>query len=193
MMSTGDPGPVWSWFQSNEEKLYQLLGSDLTDVLYDEFIKYDSRLGVEVCTDQVVRDVIVTAQDQPAAFDSVKQLIRAAPPLDRWTFKALRPAKGFTFKTEADGIKLDASTLMFESVESKSNPTALGLRIYVPGALEVNEWLSRMVTRAISTGIGEELFSIVKHLEVRPGLGAEGNHSIKDLSRYVEWHIRRNS
>ena len=189
----GDPAPFWNWFVSNEEKLYRLLGSNLTDVLYDELIKYDSRIGVEVSTDQPVRDVIVTAMNKPAAFDSVKQLIRAAPALERWTFNALRPAKGFMFTTDADGIKVDVSTLMFKSMESESNPTALGLKVYVPGALEVNDTTFRMVRRAISTGIGEELFSIVKHLEVEPGLGAAGNLSIKDLGRFIEWHIRRNS
>jgi len=192
-MSKGDPAKFWSWFRTNEEVLYRLLGSDLTDELYDELVKYDLRLGIEVCTDEPVRDVIVTAQDRPVAFDSVKKLIGAAPSLERWTFAALRPAKGFAFKTEADGIKLDASTLMFESLKSSSDPMALGLRVYVPGALKVDETMEIMVERAISTGIGEEYFSIVKHIEVEPGLGPEGNSSIKDLARFIEWHIRRNS
>ena len=186
-----DPAQFWNWFLSNQESLYRLLGSKLTDALYDQLVKYDSRLGFEVCTDEPVRDIIVTAQDQPVAFDSVKQLIRAAPSLDRWSFNALRPAKGFAFQSEADGVKLDASTLMFQSLKSNSDPKALGLTVYVPGTLEVNDRLSRMVIRAISTGIGEEIFAIVKRIEVEPGLGPEGNLPINDLRRYIEWHLKR--
>jgi hypothetical protein len=140
-----------------------------------------------------VRDVIVTAQDLPEAFDSVKNLVRSAPRYERWTFVALRPAKGFMFKTEADGITLDASTLMFDPTRSESRPTELGVIVYVPGALRMDDRLAGMVERALSTGIGEELFSIVKSIGVRAGFGEEGSLPIKDLGPYIAWHLRRNS
>src|SRR5687767_10664442 len=100
------PAEFWTWFRTHEERLHKLMGSALTEALYEELIKYDSRLGVEVCTDEAVRDVIVTAQDCHEAFGSVKELVQAAPRLDRWTFVALRPAKGFDFKAEEDGATL---------------------------------------------------------------------------------------
>lgn len=186
-----DAAQFWSWFLANQERLYQLLGSKLTDELYDQLIKYDSRLGVEVCTDEPVRDVIITALGNSAAFDSVRQLVRAAPSLDRWTFVALRPGKGFTFTTTFDGNKLDVSTLMFDSMKSSSKPAELGVKVHVPGALEVNEKYENAVRRVISTGLGEERASILKHIEVVPGFG--GGLPIKDLGSFIKWWIRRNS
>src|SRR5262249_19135811 len=107
-----------------------------------------------------------------------------------WTVHALKPARGFEFKLDADGAVVDARSLYFEPLESPSMPGILGLRLFAPEPAVGP--LSELAWWVLETGIGEKACALIEHLEVAAMPEEKGEiMPIRALGSFVQWHSSR--
>ncbi len=153
---------------------------------------YDPRLGIEVSISDPIREVIVTANRNPLAFQAARDLVAGAPQLPNWSFRALKPPQGFDFKTEHDGVELSAGALFFESLKSAKHPKDLCIRVFVPAEFADREETPYIVHVILDTGVGEELASRISYFEIAP-LPNDGvkRLAIGKLGAFIEWHARK--
>lgn len=105
----GDPSRFWSWFAS-KRAVYEALiaGTEqegggqppspavLSGIkrLYKALAQYDERLKFEFGRDELKRfDLVISADGDAAAFDSVFKLVAAAPALPGWVITPLKPRR----------------------------------------------------------------------------------------------------
>ena len=94
-------------------------------------------------------------------------MVAAAPAIDKWTVRALKPKLGFPKTASWDALVLPIDGIVFDPLESGSE---LGLRMFVPGleASDVDDAHNALL-RALDHGLGEErLADAVQFTEVRP-------------------------
>lgn len=191
----------WKWFQSQNAHLLAMSGT--SDAAWDDALtqlkRIDSRLWFEVS--EVVngkREWIFTAEGRRELFPIVEALVAAAPSLPAWKFVALKPAEGFDFITEYEGIRLDPKTLWFLPMSAASQPTMLGLRVGIPDLDPSHE---RQATNGVliilDTALGErESSTAIQHVEVvalPPNPAEHGYIELPELPDYLAWRKKRNS
>lgn len=179
---------LWNWFTKHENDLKhcepQLAAESLSEIL----AQVDTRLGVEVSDERKKRSLTITAGGDPDVFPMAKQLINEAPRTRGWSFHALKPARGFKFTINANGIDLDASELVFEPLTSADLPKKLGIRLFFPSSNREATSDNDMVWQILETGIGEEATCLISHLEVESGIvKQEDTIPIEDLANYIVW------
>ncbi len=181
----------WRWFVS-EEALRQADGQAVADAVEVRLREIDPRVGVEVSDPGEQRELILTAWSQRDAFPVVHALMAVAPrPLPGWKVIALKPARGFRFAIDVDGVRIDAGALRFEVLGSPQAPGALGVRIYAANAPATDERWAHTLSLIIETGIGEEAAAQIDHIE--PGMGTPDANAlpIDQLLAFVRWHQRQ--
>ena len=76
--------------------------------------------------------------------------------LPDWQFIALKPAMGFDFVTNYEGVELDPKQMWFLPLKSASQPNDFALRVGVPNLLpEVQRQTSNGVLVILDTALGE--------------------------------------
>jgi hypothetical protein len=129
-------GPrFWAWFVANQAKLWAMAdgGDPFWDVALGRLRLVHEGLSFEVSDPRDRRrDFVVTARGDARLFPVVDALVAAAPALRRWTFTALKPAKGFGFTHHYEGVVYDPRTMWFLPLERAERPRDLGLRVAVP-------------------------------------------------------------
>ncbi len=123
----------WDWFRANEYK-YRNVEVPEKEQLLDEILgalhTYSPDLWFETGTaDDGVQELIISAEGNPDYFSKVRTLIAAAPPVTNWRFIAFKPAMGFEFNTDYEGITFSPDSTWFLPLRVGSDPTALGIRI----------------------------------------------------------------
>jgi hypothetical protein len=183
----------WQWMSENSGELLQADGPSVADQVEERLRAIDERLGVEVSDPGEVRELIVTAWSQSAAFGAARQLVAAAPKLDGWQIIALKPPRGFSFGINLDGLHIDASELQFDPLSAEENPKLLGVRVYVPSATDdEDERLARALPLILEAGIGEEAAAAIDHTDFVAGPPTDANAlPIEELLRYVQWHRKK--
>src|SRR6185503_5302094 len=106
-------------------------------------------------------------------FQAIDALVQAAPPLRRWSVSAEKPARGFGFVLDAEGVHLDPKALIFEPLSSAANPAALGIRVYVPSET-TSARLREAVVRMVEIGLGEQGAAAIQHIEIAPAVQSRG-------------------
>jgi hypothetical protein len=189
----------WNWFKVNEAGLRAALGpSDpLWNLALERLHGIDERLWIELSRpDGHIREFIVTAQGNTAAFDVADALIAAAPEMRGWQMIALKPAMGFDFITEYEDLTLDSREMWFLPLENASAPGSLGLRIGIPG-LEPERCSEALdaVLMMLDTGLGERTAATkVQHVEVSPlppNPESDGFIELPELPDYLAWRARK--
>jgi hypothetical protein len=126
----------WSWFQANEASLARVTTGNepVCDALLERLKRVDSALTFEFGPVQAKpREFTISADGLASGFPAVLALVRAAPPLPRWSVIPFRrPHPGFT-RVRFENISLDAAQVEFiaEPDEDKT-----GLTLSVPGFRE---------------------------------------------------------
>ena len=180
----------WTWFVGNEAALRTAPGGEGPDKIETELRKIDPRLGCELSEPGERRELILTAWSQAPAFPVIRELAAAAPKeqLANWRITALKPARGFRFAINIDGLQVDASQLMFHALTSPQAPALLGLRIYVTGAPPTDERWQRILPLILETGLGEELAAQISHLQPAPAPPPDDQAlKLDDLPEFIEW------
>jgi len=195
-----DPHAFWNWFRSAHVRLQNLRGGR-DDALLDEI-----QTRLQDCSPGLWFEVgghpegpmelIISAEGDPNYFADVRQLVGSAPAIPGWQFIAFKPPQGFEFQTEYEGVVVNPATSWFLPLESKSDPTAVGLRVAVPGfTQERGQDFRTAVYIVLDTGLGELAASeTIQHLEVvAPPSKPEddGYIELNELGSYLEWKARR--
>jgi hypothetical protein len=184
----------WGWFRAHEADVWSVEGrdDDLMDEISAALCSYRSGLGFELSEEENGRrELIVSAMGDRSLFKAVDELIAEAPSSRRWKFTALKPARGFSFVFDGDGIRLEPETMVFDPLGSEERPGVLGLRVYVPTA-NITPALQEAVRRVVEIGLGERASSEIEYLDAARLTGSSSNYvPLVDLPEYIEWVKKR--
>jgi hypothetical protein len=190
----------WEWFATAKPRL-ENFSHQRDDALLDEvqaaLQRYSPGLWFEMGGHpDGPMELIISAEGDSDYFDDVRRLVAAAPDTRGWRFIAFKPPQGFEFRTEYEGVVVDPADCWFLPMQSKSNPTALGLRVAVPGFTDELESTNRAaVYIVLDTGLGELVATeAVHHLEVVPlpaSPETDGYIKLNELGQYVTWREQR--
>ncbi|MEW6354701.1 MAG: hypothetical protein AB1696_00105 [Planctomycetota bacterium] len=127
----------WRWFEANEERFRTLSRDEVSgavDAIVEHVQAYCDQLWALLGRDPDGScELIITADGNAKYFGAVRRLVSAAPILSGWKFVALKPAQGFGFRGEHDGITFDPAEMWFLPLESAENAASVGIRVAVPG------------------------------------------------------------
>lgn len=128
-----DPRDFWLWFERNASMFRDLEvpeKEDLLDELLAVLHAYCENLWFETGTaDDGVHELIISAEGNVEHFSAVRRLVASAPRIARWRFIAFKPANGFDFTTNYDGITFSPEATWFLPLQSAHDPSAVGIRV----------------------------------------------------------------
>jgi hypothetical protein len=195
-----DPNAFWKWFIHAHHKFEHVQGDrkeSLLDELQDRLQKFSPGLWFEVGGHpDGPMELIISAEGNPDYFAEVLALVGCAPKMEGWQFIAFKPPQGFEFVTEYEGVTINPAKSWFLPLVSESNPSALGLRVAVPGfSQELEKIYGAAVCIVLDTGLGELAASeSIHHLEVVALPGdpeGEGYIELNELGDYLAWRAAR--
>jgi hypothetical protein len=194
------PKLFWSWFQENEDRLAAISGHDdpFLDSVVEKLQEINEGLFLEVAINCVPKEFVITAAGDTKLFPFVDILASSAPAIDGWKFVALKPAMGFDFRTDYEGVEYKPKEMWFLPLIKKGDQRFLGLRIGIRSLPAVSEKkINSAVATILETGLGERAFAgDVSYFEVvalpsEPE--KEGYMELVDLPRYIPWRKKRSS
>jgi hypothetical protein len=162
----------WTWFAANETRFRNIQTRE-KEALLDELKRY---LGA-FCDSLWFEigghpngpwELIISAQGCSELFPKVRELIGASPALDGWQFIAFKPAHGFDFVTEYDGLTVSPEATWFMPLESSTDSEALGLRVAYAHFDQSKEKTYLAATYVmLEAGLGElDVAEKIQHVEV---------------------------
>jgi hypothetical protein len=187
----------WPLFRATASDLAASESADSAayDLLLAGLQKVDAGLSLEFSApDQGACELIVTADGDPDLFPIARAVVAAAPEVEGWTIRALKPRLGLPETARWGDLTVNIDTMVFEPLEN--DESQLGLRIFVPGLdPEDADAAHNAVLRALDHALGEERFAVsVHHTEVVPlpvDASADDYIPISDLENFIEWRERR--
>lgn len=189
----------WAWFVAHQLEFAKLGTSNepFWAVALEHIKKVDKHLWFELSRDRhPAREFIVTAEGYVHSFPTAEELVRLAPTVEGWTFIALKPAEGFRFTTNYEGIQFDPRQMWFLPLENESRPGDLGIQIAVPGLDGMDKTTAHNAVLVIlDTGIGERSAALdlqhtaVTQLPTDPA--SEGYMELPELADYLAWRKKR--
>ena len=187
----------WKWFSANGDKIKAAtdpIPKEILDGILENLHKVDEGLYFDIGHDPMSTEVefVVTPRGDISKCDIIKELISNAPKLTDWIFIAFRPAMGFDYKTEHEGIEIDPKKLWFLPLSSVEDPKSIGINIGVKGFKEElkDNYLDACYI-ALDTCIGEEKsmndvqFVDVCALPADPE--SEGFIEFVEIGEYIDW------
>jgi hypothetical protein len=197
-----DPDTIlsfWNWFAEHQREVRAMPNADdpFWDTVLAELKRVADGLWFEMSNEMhQQREFVITAEGHRSLFPVVDEMIAAAPPLPGWVFVALKPALGFDFVTEYEGVKYEASRMWFLPLVSAAEPEGLGLRLGIPGLLGgAGDGAECVAWNVICTGLGERAAAQdVQYLEARTlpeRPEDEGYIELPELEAYIAWHKRQ--
>ncbi|WP_426670854.1 hypothetical protein ACPPVU_06390 [Mucilaginibacter sp. McL0603] len=194
----------WKWFEDNnhaflftnevDENIKEQLLSDFLKQLHDYNDKLYFQIGGSPGADQ---ELIITAEGNVEQFESVEKLIAAAPAIPDWKFIPFIQPSNEDNSINFEGAELTRSELWFIPLQSASDPSSIGIRIYVPNyeILKTNDWLDNAVYKMLDTVLGEKSFALdIDYLEIKEltdDLEKDDMIELIDLPRYITWKKKK--
>ena len=151
----------WTWFRANDAKLKAMPNADhpFWDTALAQLQLVHRGLRFEM-SDPVRgrREFVITAEGDAKLFPLADAMVAAAPVMDAWTFVALKPAMGFDFTHQYEGVVYDPKSMWFLPLGIEGRPEALGLLIGVPSLRDLDQDGAEFaVTIILETGLGGRL------------------------------------
>lgn len=170
------------WINKNQRRFTRQPVESVADSIADFLETLDGQLGVEIAEVEGVTEVIITAYSDPVWFRCIQQAVARFEPCEGVRYLALKPARGFDFKLNFDGVSLQAKSLRFAPLSDveggiallcppESEPPAHDL------AAEEVGWL------VVETGLGEEAAASLAHVEFH----AEGYEDAVPIEELGAW------
>lgn len=183
----------WEWFLSEQARLSAQPEEERVDELYEAVCKIDDQLAILAAADPSHIEVIFTAHGDRSLMPVVSELVAAAPVVPGWTFVAFKPPAGESFTHQRAGVSVRSTQIRFMPMESRSNPSAIGVKLFVPRSVIEHDECEDVVWNVFMTAAGELLASQVAHLEPRDiaETTVEASLPLSDLARYLEWRLQR--
>lgn len=186
----------WNWFKSNNRK-FRTFAIPEREALLDEFEEYlhlyNPHIYFEISEEENgINELIITAEGDHNYFGIVEHLVDKAPQISGWEVIAFKPALGFDFIHERDGLVFDPKEMWFLPMTSKQQPSVIGLMVGIIDFREENkEPALNAVWKILDTGIGEKMTTEkIAHIEVcklpkEPEV--EGFIELTDIQNYISW------
>ena len=194
-----DASEFWSWFAANQAAYRHLTEyrESLLHPLEDRLSALADGLTYEISKEMKgICELVIGVSGRENLIPIAKSVVAQAPDLPGWAVRALRPPQGFAFIHNLEGFRFDPRGMRFDPMSNESNPSALGLRVFVPeyGKAGADRAL-KAVWNILDTALGEEAcLREVKYLEVCPAPpsvdGAE-HLPLSELPAYIEWSHRK--
>ncbi len=188
----------WKWFESNRIKVeaYKSGDEDTLDQIMETLHKYNSSLYFEFSINSKPKELIITAEGDHEQFDSVVTLVSSAPNIPGWKIIAFKPAQGFDFITNYDGVDYDPKDIWFLPLVNPDKPGVIGLRIGIPNYDEGIHKLSESAMYIVlDAGLGEKkVIEHIQFLDTGPlpcSPEAEGYIELESLHQYIERYVER--
>ncbi|HEY4325434.1 MAG TPA: hypothetical protein VGN20_15670 [Mucilaginibacter sp.] len=194
----------WKWFEENNHAFLftNEVDDDVKEQLLTDFLselhKYNDKLYFQIGglpgQDQ---ELIITAEGDSEQFESVEKLIDGAPKIQNWVFISFIQPVDDDNTINYEGIELTRSDLWFMPLDSKANPSSIGIRICVPNyeVLKTNDWLDNAVYKMIDTVLGEKSFALdIDYLDIAelPDNPEEkGMIELIELAAFIAWKKKK--
>jgi hypothetical protein len=136
--STEQAENFWSWFTANNNKYLFLDVVDdeekesLMDALLSQLHKFCNQLYFLIGggKEQLVFELILTAEGNSDYFSHVEFLVAKAPPLKDWQVIAFKQPVDEPFFTMYQGRRFDPAETIFIVLQNKNRPESLGIRVF---------------------------------------------------------------
>jgi hypothetical protein len=188
----------WSWFIRNEVDLSETKTNDSTllNRLRTELKAVNPGFFYEFSTNTVPREFIVTAGGNRDLFGLVEEFVSSAPRIPAWKIIALKPAKGFGFVTNYEGVDYDPKSMWFLPLVRKDGKLLpMGLRLGIPDLKAANMKPARFAAFVIlDTCLGERSsVDDIDYVDVAllpPDAEKKGYIELTELPDYIQWRKR---
>jgi len=182
----------WNWFQEQSNRLGSMSDTDrVADEIYAHISLIDPNLAVEVSTVDSLghRELIISASGDDSLFPLVMQVGEKSVRCSGWTVTLLKPPRGFSFYTTADGITISPSNWRFIPLQVDDKPERLGIRLITFSEYTFGPDALSLILQA---GIGEEATAYLECLESsHQSQGGTRDLSIDRLGEYIRWHKQK--
>lgn len=159
----------WHWVRCNRTRLEIATRQPgpVVDDLHKRLRSIHPGLRVEVGSDlNGAYELVISAEGDSTLFPLVDAIIDRSPTLPAWRFQALKPARGWEFTIDFEGVELSPSDIWIRlhdipsaSTEVTVHPTC---RAAIPEA-----HLLETIALIIETGLGERLAAeIIQNMEI---------------------------
>jgi hypothetical protein len=127
----------WEWFKDNEKAFYQVV-KEKNNIEENLFNKLSPKLnelkdGFYFLTgmiDQNIAELVFTADGEIKNIAFVEELVRSAPKIDRWLFKALKPALEIeNLGISMAGYEFVSENLCFYAEDHPDYPDEIDLKV----------------------------------------------------------------
>ncbi len=192
----------WNWFQQNESTFYPIIkdfGLDLEVVEYgfidpviDKLNEYKD--GIFMLTgmfDETVAEIIFSADGDVKNIGFIKELVAAAPKMDKWRITALKPANGVAdISLKLEDFEFNKDSIFFYANDNEQYPDLIDLSIVFD---EFHEEELDLVTRGIfiflDHCLGEEKFAdVIDEMEIIPKSKAKkALIPVEKLNDFIAW------
>jgi hypothetical protein len=183
----------WNLFRQRAADLASCKSADSPAFveLLDQLHRIDPELYFEFCAEPGACELIVTADGNRSLFSLARAVVAAAPIIDGWTIRALKPQIGCPETTQWEDLTLQLADVVFDPLEWEGS-SELGLRIFVPGIEEKDvDAAHNALLRALDHILGEEKFAeVVQYIEVLPLPANEASEqfiALSDLDAFIRW------
>jgi hypothetical protein len=190
----------WKWFEENNKKYLFLneveedVKKELLEDLLAKVQSFSDKLFYEIGhhPDSTEQELVITANGDINYFEKVEELVAAAPQIKDWKFIAFKPALGFEFSIDYNGLHFDPANTWFQPLELEERPLDLGVRVCYPDFDEEREddFISGTFLM-LDAGLGEKTTALdIKYLEVDKmpaNPEQEEMLPLKELADYINW------
>lgn len=196
-----DPLPFWNWFSENNTRFRNMQQYDaakitcLLDEIVGELKKYAEGLYAELGGRKAPFELIITAQGMSEYFADAAYLVLQAPPVEDWTFFALKPAHGTQFDFRMGDMELKPQSIFFRPLTDEEDGERIGVCIlhsdYQTEDKERQQTLINGLYYCLDAVLGERSVTLdlnFLEFEVLPeGTEAEGILPVSELVNYISW------
>lgn len=177
----------WNWFAQESQALRQLDPESMAERIAEALETHVGALGVELSDEEEdgALDVVFTAHREALHFPTVKKLVAEAPEVQGFRFIALKPASGFEFSLEVDGVEVDANALRFEPLLGTAG---VGLKVFLPDEAARDADVKELIWLLLESGLGEEVAAGITHVEAAPLSSPDSKEAtaLPDLAGFLD-------
>ena len=155
----------WQCFAAKANEYLVMPTVEIIDSVHKAWGEFDPLITAEISNRMTNgdRELILTSHGNAETFAAVTTLANAAPRLGHWIVSALKPPRGFWFRSFGHE-KLNIANWQFVLLKAADFPGEYGLSIEVPEA-DGNELYDQLLRNIVEEGIGEVVLSQCRHME----------------------------
>ncbi|WP_088361939.1 hypothetical protein [Bacillus cereus] len=198
MFFARNPKRFWDWFSYHEKEFYDINEENMNQI-FDKVVKYlekyNKYIGFEFVSElqDGKRELIVTADGAEELFETVFNLVNAAPEKlkDRWIFTALRQPSNQELNINYEGISIQTKDIFYEIEESEDIPDKWDILLNIKGIkfdrIEQLEFYEEITYILIEDIIGEYLAGTkIEQIILVNEMDLENPKNIMELRKDIE-------